>query len=195
MKIILREKVKGLGDAGKVVNVKDGYARNYLLPKGLAVDFSEKNLKALQMQEELKKHFEDKELNQAKSVDEQLSEKSYTISVRVGEGEKLYGSVTSKDIADLLRNDGYDIDKKDILISEPIRQLGVYSIGAKLHPKFTSHFKLSVIKEEVELEEEKSDIEEPVSRGGSGRQKPKIKSKKQKAQKTKTKGKKPKSKD
>jgi len=155
MKIILREKVKGLGDVGEVVNVKDGYARNYLLPKGLAVDFNQSNLKILGIEKELKEYHEDKEFDKSQLINEKLPEKSYTISVRVGEGEKLYGSVTSKDIANLLKSNGFDIDKKDILIDEPIKKLGVYSIGVRLHPKITAKFKLSVVESEAEADNQK----------------------------------------
>ena len=193
MKIILKEKVKGLGDAGEVVNVKDGYARNYLLPKGLAVDCSQSNLKILEIQKELKKHHEDTEFDKSQSTNEKLSEKFYTISVKAGEDERLYGSVTSKDISNILKDDGFDIDRKDILIDEPIKKIGVYSIGARLHPKLVAHFKLSVVKEEVEAEEETPEIEKPALQQTGKRLKtkdaahvePKAKDKKQKIKKPK----------
>ena len=147
MKIILKKDDPNLGSAGAVVSVKDGYARNFLIPQGIAVKADKSNLKQL---EELKKTAEmrlGKDQRLAEKIAEKLSAVSITAKVKTGEDDKLFGSVTSQDIADLLKEKGYEIDRRKIELEEPIRELGVFQVPVKLHPQVEARVKLWVIKE------------------------------------------------
>ncbi len=147
MKIILKEDVHGLGRAGQVINVKDGYARNYLLPKGLALVADEKNLKALEYQ---KKKFEEeakKKLQDAESVQQRLTAFELTIKAKAGEDQKLFGSITAKDIAEALQKHGFSVDKKQINISEPIKRIGEHEVELKLHSNVSAKLKINVVAE------------------------------------------------
>lgn len=147
MKIILKANVENVGVSGDVVNVKDGFARNFLIPKGLATEATRSNLK---MAEELKKNEERKKtavVDKARRLAEKLKNISLTTSVAAGEDDKIFGSVTSQMIADLLAEKGYDVDKRHIILNEPIKALGVYDIPVKLHTDVTAEVKLWVVKE------------------------------------------------
>ncbi|MGC9513535.1 MAG: 50S ribosomal protein L9 [Fidelibacterota bacterium] len=147
MKIILKANVENVGVAGDVVTVKDGYARNFLIPKGLATEATRSNIK---MAEELKKIEERKKtaaVDKARRLAEKLKNISLTTSVAAGEDDKIFGSVTSQTIADLLAEKGYDVDKRHIILHEPIKALGVYDIPIKLHSDVTAEVKLWVVKE------------------------------------------------
>ncbi|MEA3506480.1 MAG: 50S ribosomal protein L9 [Elusimicrobiota bacterium] len=146
MKVILKEDVKKLGSFGEVVDVKDGYARNYLLPRGLVWPDSEGSRSRI---EELKHKIEitkEKEKEAAGEMAEKLKDVSVTVEVEVGEDEKLFGSVTNIDIAEKLKGEGIDIDKKDIIIKEPIKELGVYKVKIDLHPEVKASCKVWVVK-------------------------------------------------
>jgi large subunit ribosomal protein L9 len=149
MKVILLEDMDKLGKEGDVVDVAPGYARNYLLAKQKALLSTAGNMKRF---EEIKKR---KTIQYLKSKEEaeKLAEKLNTLSItcvaKAGENEKLYGSVTSADIAELVKNEGYELDKKKIVIEEPIKSLGVYSIIIKLHPEVQATIKLWVVSEAV----------------------------------------------
>ncbi len=135
MKVILLEDVRKLGNKGQVIEVSDGYARNYLFPKGLAVEASDGRLKELQnkaLQAEKKKEKEDEK---AVKLKEKIDKQTVSVKAKCGEGGKLFGAVTSKEIADALKA-GFkvDIDKKKIEIKEPIRHLGEYEVKIKIHP-------------------------------------------------------------
>lgn len=147
MKVILHEEVKNLGKIGEVVNVADGYARNFLIPKKLAVEANIKNVRALDHE---KKKIEEK-VKKIKSSAEQLSEKisslAITLHAKAGEEEKLFGSITTMDIAEALKKEGIDIERKKILLDEPIKRLGSYSIHIKVHPELTTHLNLQVVPE------------------------------------------------
>lgn len=147
MKIILKKNVETIGNAGDVVTVKDGYARNFLIPKDLAVEATRSNLK---IAEELKKNVDRKKtaaVDKAKRMAEKLKNISLTTSVAAGEDDKIFGSVTSQTIADLLAEKGFEVDKRHINLSEPIKALGVYDIPVKLHSDVTAQVKLWVVKE------------------------------------------------
>uniref|UniRef100_A0A7C4AJC7 Large ribosomal subunit protein bL9 n=1 Tax=Thermodesulfovibrio aggregans TaxID=86166 RepID=A0A7C4AJC7_9BACT len=147
MKIILKEDIHGLGKAGQVINVKDGYARNYLLPRGLALIADEKNLRVLEYQ---KKKFEEeakKKLQDAESVRQRLTAFELTIKAKAGEDQKLFGSITAKDIAEALQKQGFSVDKKQINISEPIKRLGEHEVELKLHSNVSARLKINVVAE------------------------------------------------
>lgn len=147
MKVILKQDVKSFGSIGDVVKVKDGYARNYLIPNGLAVDFTPANAKAV---EEMKKKVEiqqKKRKEDAQALAEKLANFSCTVAVKVVEDERLFGSVTVEIIHKAFEAEGVNIDKKLIQLDEPIKKLGVYQIPVKLHPEVTVNCKLWVVKE------------------------------------------------
>jgi len=147
MKIILKKEVHKLGQPGDVVEVKNGFARNYLIPQDLAIIASDGNMR--RYQQELKSQAKKalKGQQEAQELADKLSQVSVTAAVQVGEEEKLFGSVTSQNIADLLKEAGHDIDRKKILLEEPIKALGVYDVPIKLHPEVTTHIKVWVVKE------------------------------------------------
>ncbi|NIA22641.1 MAG: 50S ribosomal protein L9 [Proteobacteria bacterium] len=147
MEIILLKQMEKLGKIGDVVKVKDGYARNYLLPKGYAIIASESNLKKVQHIVSSAKKKLMKLKDDAESLKEALSKLSLTVTVKAGEEDKLYGSVTTADIEELLKKEEYDIDKKKIVLDEPIKKLGVYDVKIKIHPEVVGTVKLWVVKE------------------------------------------------
>ncbi|MFH1857389.1 MAG: 50S ribosomal protein L9, partial [Candidatus Omnitrophota bacterium] len=137
MELILLENVARLGSRGDVVHVKDGYARNYLLPAGLAqlnTPGALKKVEKLKVQEEASRQ---EELREAKVLAERLTSLSCTLRVKAGEEDKLYGSVTPQDIAAALQEEGVSIDRKKIILEEPIKSLGVFQIPIRLHPDVT----------------------------------------------------------
>lgn len=146
MKIILREKQERLGKSGEVVEVASGYARNFLLPRGLALEVTSKNIKLLEEEKRKEATQKRKKEEEIKKLSVRLSETSYTIAVETGEDEKLYGSVTSLDIAEVLAREGVEIDKRKIILKEPIKTLGIYHIPIKLHPQITAEVKVWVVK-------------------------------------------------
>ena len=147
MKLILREDVEILGKVGDVVDVAGGYGRNYLLPRGLAVKASTKNLKEQEHQKKLIQARLARQKKDAEEVAGSLDSVSCTISRKTGEDEKLYGSVTSRDIEEALKEEGVSIDRKRILLEEPIKKLGVYTVPVKLHTEVTGNIKVWVVKE------------------------------------------------
>jgi len=147
VKLILREDVEDLGKVGDVVDVAGGYGRNYLLPRGLAVKASTRNLKE---QEHQKKLIQVRLARQKKDAEEMagsLDSVSCTIARKTGEDEKLYGSVTSRDIEEALKEEGVSIDRKRILLEEPIKKLGMHTVPVKLHTEVTGNIKVWVVKE------------------------------------------------
>ncbi len=146
MQVILQENIPSLGKAGEVVSVKDGYGRNYLLPKGKAVKADPKNLKMLDHQKRVVAAKEAKRKTEAEDLAKKMGELSITISREAGEGEKIFGSVTTKDVAEALRREGYVIDRHDIKLEEHIKQLGIFDVPVKLHPEVTGTVKVWVVK-------------------------------------------------
>jgi len=147
MEVILRKNVERIGRAGEVVNVKEGFARNYLFPKKLAVENNEKNKKLLENEQKVIKQKETREKNVSENTARRLENISCTINVKVGAEEKLFGSVTSADIAESLKAQGLEIDKKHIVLDEPIKELGVFVVDVKLGAGVTGKVKVWVVKE------------------------------------------------
>jgi len=146
MKVILKETVKGLGEQGALKTVKDGYATNYLFPKGLAFKATDSNIKRLDEYKRALEKRKIKEDEQIKALVEKLNTISCNIPAQAGEDDKLYGSVTSQDIADALKEQGVDVDKRKIILEEPIKQLGVYSVPIHFSQNLQAEVKIWVIK-------------------------------------------------
>ena len=147
MDVILREDVEKLGAAGDVVSVKDGYARNYLLPRGLAYAATEGNKRRLEAEQKSRTRRADAEAARAGEVSVRLEAVSLSFTMKAGEGDKLFGSVTSHDIAERLKGEGFDVDKKTIELPEPIKALGVYKVPVRLHPDVKPEIRVWVVKE------------------------------------------------
>ncbi len=147
MKVILRKDFDKLGKVGDVIDVKDGYARNYLIPQDVAYAVTPGNLKVLE--EEKKQHAmrEQKEERTAEKLASKLDNVSVTIKANVGEDDKLFGSVTSQMISESLQEQGFSIDKRIIELEEPIKALGIYTVPVKLHQKVTGKVKVWVVRE------------------------------------------------
>ena len=148
MKVILSEDVETLGKVGDVINVKPGYARNYLLPRSVALLATSKNLKEV---EHRKRVIQDK-LNKLTAESQELAGRlealSITIPQKVGEEDKLFGSVTNQAIQQALKEEGFEIDRKKIVLDEPIRQLGTFAVPVKLSQGVTASLRVTVVKEE-----------------------------------------------
>ncbi|MDE3153737.1 MAG: 50S ribosomal protein L9 [Acidobacteriota bacterium] len=147
MEVILREHIDNLGRRGEVVKVADGYARNYLLPRKLALPATEGNKKHIERERRIFEAREAEEKQAAEAVAARLAALECVIARKVGETEALYGSVTSADIADLLASKGVEIDKRKIQLHEAIKALGEFDIPVKLHREVTAHVKLQVVNE------------------------------------------------
>jgi len=147
MEIILREDVQHLGKVGEVVKVKDGYARNYLLPKGLAYPATEANKKKITYEGERVAKQRAAEKTAAEGEATRVAEVQLTFEVKVGEEEKLYGSVTASDIQRKLEELGIHVDKRKIDLPEPIRELGEFKVGIKIHPEVRPEVRVTVVKE------------------------------------------------
>lgn len=145
MKVILLEDVKSLGKKGETVNVSDGYARNLLLPKKLGVEATAKNLNELKLQKAHEDKVAAEKLEEARAFAKELEEKFVTVAIKVGEGGKVFGSVSTKEIAEAAKVQlGYDIEKKKMQLSNPIKVLGTTEVPVKLHPKVTAKLKVIV---------------------------------------------------
>ena len=147
MKVILKADVKDLGRMGEVVNVKDGFARNYLVAQGLAAEANTKNVKALEHETKKIQEMAKKVKSGASGLAEQIAAAKVTIKAKAGEEEKLFGSVTSMDIADALKAEGIEIDKKKIHLDEPIKRLGEYMVTIKLHSEVSAQLNVQVVPE------------------------------------------------
>ena len=147
MKVILTENVSALGNAGDVVDVKRGHFRNFLFPRNLAVESTPKNVKALDHQKRIFSAQIEKGFTDAKKFGEKLESLSLTLARKVGEQDKLFGSVTDMDIEAALKEQGFDISRKQILLEEPIKTLGVYHVPIRLYQDVEIKLKVWVIKE------------------------------------------------
>ena len=147
MEIILRADVQHLGKVGEVVKVKDGYARNYLLPKGLAYPATEANKKRIAYEGERLVKQQAAEKSAAETEATRLAAVHLSFAVKVGEEEKLYGSVTASDIQRKLEEMGIHVDKRKIDLQEPIRELGEFNVGIKIHPEVRPEVRVTVVKE------------------------------------------------
>ena len=144
MKIILLESVRGLGDPGDIINVKSGYARNYLIPKDMAVYATKANISKIEYQVEKSKEIEAQKVEKLKEVAIKLDKLTLKFELKAGEEDKLFGSVTNQMIIDNLLEQGYNIEKKDIAIPEPIKTLGNHYINVYLHKEVESRIKVKV---------------------------------------------------
>ncbi len=146
MKVILLKDIKGTGKKGDVINASDGHARNYLIPRGLAKEATDGNVKELEHQNASKVKREEDALAAAKKLAEDISKLEITFKTKAGEGGRLFGSITNKDISDLIKtNHKLDIDKKKIVLDQPIRTLGTTNVTIKVYPKVTAQIKVHVI--------------------------------------------------
>jgi large subunit ribosomal protein L9 len=148
MEIILREDVERLGSRGQVVKVADGYARNFLLPKRLAVAATDSNRKIVEQERQAHLRREAKQKGEAEDLSKLLSGVTVIIAQKAGENDQLFGSVTSKDVAEALAQKNYTIDRRKIQLDEPIKQLGEYKIPVRLHRDVTAEVTVQVVKEE-----------------------------------------------
>jgi len=147
MEIILREHVENVGKRGEIVKVADGFARNYLLPRKLALPATDANKKHVERERKITEARESEEKGQAEALAARLAALDIAITRRVGDTEQLYGSVTGADIADFLKAKGFDIDKRKIILPEPIKAIGDHDVPLKLHREVTVPLKVRVVKE------------------------------------------------
>ena len=147
MKVILRENVDNLGKTGDIVKVSDGYARNYLLPRNLVFLADEQNVAAIEHHKKALAKKRDRETVEAKEVAKKIEQFSVTIGRKVGENEKIFGSVTTADIAEALAKGGYKVDRRQIQLGEPIKQLGVVTVPVKLTIDVVAQVKVWVVQE------------------------------------------------
>jgi large subunit ribosomal protein L9 len=147
MKVILKEDVKDLGHIGEMLSVKDGYARNFLLPRGLALEANPRNVKALE-HEKRKIHEKMRKMKvSAEDLASRISAAAITIKAKAGEEDKLFGSVTAMDLAEALSKEGLEIDRKKIVLEEPIKRLGTYTVSVKVHAEVSAQFTVNVVSE------------------------------------------------
>jgi large subunit ribosomal protein L9 len=148
--IILTALVENLGAEGDTVTVADGYARNFLIPKGLAMPATPANLRRVESLRKKREASLAAQLDGAKSTAQQLVKQSYTITAAAGEDGKLYGSVTSSDISEALKKEGIEVDRRKIVMEHPIHEVGVYDVDVKLHPEVATKVKIWVVGPEGE---------------------------------------------
>ena len=145
MKVILLQDVKSIGKKGEVVNVSDGYARNFVLPKKLGVEATGKNMNDLKLQKANEEKVAKEHLEAAQAFAKEMENDHVVVSIKAGEGGRTFGSVSSKEIATAYKEQcGKEIDKKKIILPEPIKSFGVYEVAVKLHPKVTGTLKVKV---------------------------------------------------
>ncbi len=148
MKVILLQDVKGQGKKGEIVNVSDGYARNFLFPKNMAKEATQGNVKVLKQEQKARERKEADQLNQAKKLAEQIGKLRVDIRAKAGEGGRLFGSVTSKDIIEKVEKDHkLKLDRRKLVLPEPIRELGVKDLDIRIYPGVIARLKVNVIEE------------------------------------------------
>jgi large subunit ribosomal protein L9 len=148
MKVILKENIENLGHIGDIVKVAPGYARNYLLPKGLVIEATTKNAKALDHAKRQMEYKKNKVLEQARGLAAKIEALALTLVHQAGEEGKLFGSVTNMELAEKLLAEGIEIDRKKIMLAEPIKHVGEFTVGIKIHPEVTANLKVTVAKSE-----------------------------------------------
>jgi large subunit ribosomal protein L9 len=149
VKVILRQDVVNLGDRGQIINVARGYARNFLLPKGLAWEATPGNIRTIELKKRVWEARENKEVEEASELSKRLAGLELVVHKKAGESETLYGSVTTSEIAELLGQQDFELDRRKIQLDEPIKALGEFKVPVKLHPKVTAEIKVKVSAEEV----------------------------------------------
>jgi len=163
MEVILQKFVDNLGESGKIVNVTPGYARNYLFPKKIAIKATSSNIALVKRQQSMLKTLEAKAKKEYEELAVRLEKVSLTFVKRAGEKDRLFGSVTNVDIAEALKKEGVEIDRKKITLEEPIKALGIYKIPLKPHPEVTAHVKVWVVKEEPIAKKDETSSQEQSS--------------------------------
>ncbi|WP_298267689.1 50S ribosomal protein L9 [Geobacter sp.] len=148
MKVILKENLDNLGHIGDIVKVAPGYARNYLIPRGFAIEATEKNAKALEHAKRQLEYKRNKVLEQAKAIVAKIEALTLTVAHQAGEEGKLFGAVTNMELADLLKAQGVDIERKKIVLAEPIKHVGEFTASVKVHPEVAATLKVVVTKAE-----------------------------------------------
>jgi large subunit ribosomal protein L9 len=148
MKVLLLDNIENIGKRGEVKEVKNGLARNFLLPKKLALRATDHNIKAWENRLNSLKLKDAKIVGDVQAIADTLNTIEISITVKAGEEDKLFGSVTTQNISDSLKEKGFEVDRKTIILSEPIKTLGNFDIPIKLHPEVTANIKLDVVKEE-----------------------------------------------
>ncbi|HJV37164.1 50S ribosomal protein L9 [Geomonas sp.] len=146
MKVILKENVENLGHIGDIVKVAPGYARNYLVPKGFAIEATEKNAKALEHAKRQLEYKKNRVLEAAKQLAAKIEGISLSLAHNAGADDKLFGAVTNMELAEQLKAQGVEIDRKKIVLDEPIKHLGDFTAAIKIHPEVTATLKISVTK-------------------------------------------------
>ncbi|WP_350343647.1 50S ribosomal protein L9 [Proteinivorax tanatarense] len=144
MKVILLKDEKKLGKKGEIKEVSEGYARNFLIPRGLAKEANQSNLKELKETQKVKEKKAEKELKKAQQTAKKIENLKIEVAVKAGEGGRLFGSVTTKDIGNELSKKGIKIDKRKVELNEPIKSLGTYNVDIKLHPKVSSTLQVKI---------------------------------------------------
>ncbi|MBQ8983088.1 MAG: 50S ribosomal protein L9 [Lachnospiraceae bacterium] len=145
MKVILLQDVKSLGKKGEIVEVKDGYARNAILPKKLGVEANSKNMNDLKLQKANEEKVAAENLAAAKELAEQLKDREIVVSLKTGAAGKTFGSISSKEISEEVKKQlGFDIDKKKIQVKESIKSIGVHNVTIKLHPKVSTEIRVKI---------------------------------------------------
>ena len=147
MEIILQEDVANLGAIGEVVKVRDGYGRNYLIPRGLAIEANRRNLRVLEHQKRLTAAKKEKDRQSAQGMSDRIAALSLTIQARAGEEDRLFGSVTNLDIEKALTAQGVTIDRRKIMLAEPIKQLGTYTVPVHLSSDVRGNITVNVVRE------------------------------------------------
>lgn len=148
MKVILLKDIKGTGNKGEIIKTSDGHARNYLIPRKMAVEATEANIRELEFKKKNLKRIKDEELEAAKDFAKELGSMDIELSAKAGGGSKLFGSITSKDLSMALKEQhNIDIDKKKIVLKNPIRELGTYNIEIKVYPQVKGTLKVTIISE------------------------------------------------
>ncbi|MCC6346012.1 MAG: 50S ribosomal protein L9 [Nitrospirales bacterium] len=147
MKVILKDDVKNVGQIGDMVAVKDGYARNFLIPKGFAVEANPKNMRALEHEKRKIHEAVRKAKTGAENLAARITAAAVTIKAKAGEEEKLFGAVTAMDLAEALKNEGIEVDRKRIMLEEPIKRLGSYTVPVRIHPEVSAHLSVQVVAE------------------------------------------------
>ena len=147
MEVILREDIKTLGKAGELVKVKPGYARNFLLPKGLAYEATEGNRKRILAESKARAAKAAEEAGEARTLAAKLNAVNLNLSRKAGEGDRLFGSITTQDLADALAAQGHSVDKRRIELEHPIKTIGQHAVSIRLHPEVTAEIRVMVVAE------------------------------------------------
>ncbi|MBD3315471.1 MAG: 50S ribosomal protein L9 [Chitinivibrionales bacterium] len=150
MEVVLKKDHERLGKAMDVITVKDGYARNFLIPAGVAVPATEGNRRAVAEARRFSERREEKKAGEAQELAKRIENIPCTIPVKVKDGDQIYGSVSGQEIAEFLKREGIDVEKRAVELEEPIKQLGVYIVEIRVHKKVTAKLKVWVVKEEEE---------------------------------------------